>query len=175
MTTTPLTLEEFHAKVQEVHLPAYRAGELVAYSPQLKELNNDISTIIQDDDQWIGLMYFLVADSADTPDIVECVSSPRVSAMNPWVTAKILSRIFTIASVKLMVKGDIRNGAINNAGKAAEICLSNRDHISWHILHSLGMIDQKNDGNTDELVEWIRDESAKYWTHGGVPGVKSEA
>lgn len=175
MTTTSLTLEEFHTRVQEVHLPAYRAGEIVAFSQQLRDLNDDISTIIQDDDQWIGLLYFLVADSADTPDIVECVSSPRVSAMNPWVTAKILARIFTLASVKLMVKGDIRNGAINNAGKAAKIYLSNRNHISWHILHSLGMIDQRNDGNTDELVEWIRGESAKYWTHGGVPGTQAEA
>ena len=70
MTTTSLTLEEFHTRVQEVHLPAYRAGEIVAFSQQLRDLNDDISTIIQDDDQWIGLLYFLVADSEDSSNSI---------------------------------------------------------------------------------------------------------
>lgn len=114
-----LTLNNFQIEMEEVYLPAYRAGSI---SDQREYLIGDIKELVSDDAQWMGLGHYLLGDDIDARDVI---SGELMLLMLVEKDPALLSRLCVLSVAHTLANSGAYDDVIGNATRAVVLGKNN--------------------------------------------------
>lgn len=137
-----LTLNNFQIEMEEVYLPAYRAGKI---SDQRTYLVEDIKKLVSDDARWMGLGRYLLGDDTDARDVI---SGELMLLMLTEKDDVFLSRLHTLFVAHTLAGGGTYDNVIGNATRA--VVLDKNNEVA-----KLIVIDLLQGKSTKHVKMWV--------------------
>ena len=145
-----LTLENFQINMEEVYLPAHRAGNIFE---QHGHLIGDIKELVSNDNRWVGLMTYLLGDDNVRSVIAGDIKVMTLMAREYPVLA---SRLYVLSVASTLGEGGGYDDVIADATRA--VILDKNNEVA-----KLVVIDLLQGKSMEQVKSWLGAAADDAW------------